>query len=110
MYKPVFFLLFAFQVFRAGAESPVVRLSLQDAEERFSTCNLNLIAERYNIDMAEAELIQAKLFDNPVISLEQNVYNRLNGKYFDMGREGEAAIEIEQLIQIAGQRNNRIRL
>lgn len=110
MYKPVFLLLFVFQVFSAGAENPAGRLSLQDAEKRFSACNLNLIAERYNIDMAEAELIQAKLFDNPVISLEQNVYNRLNGKYFDVGREGEAAVEIEQLIQIAGQRNNRIRL
>lgn len=110
MYKPVFLLLFVFHVFNIGAESLAIRLSLQDAEERFSACNLSLIAERYNIDMAEAELIQAKLFDNPVISLEQNVYNRLNGKYFDVGREGEATVEIEQLIRIAGQRNNRIRL
>ena len=60
--------------------------------------------------MAEAEVIQARLFENPVISLEQNVYNRLNGKYFDMGREGEAVVEVEQLIYIAGQRNKRVRV
>ena len=58
-------------------------LTLKEAEQRFLERNLSLIAERYNIDMAQAQVLQAKLFENPVISLEQNVYNRLNGKYFD---------------------------
>ena len=97
-------------VFTSGAENQLVKLNLQEAGQRFSTCNLELIAERYNIDMAEAEVIQARLFENPVISLEQNVYNRLNRKYFDMGREGEAVVEVEQLIYIAGQRNKRVRV
>lgn len=92
------------------AEGQSVKLTLQEAGQRFATCNLELIAERYNIDIAEAEVIQARLFENPVISLEQNVYNRLNGKYFDVGKEGEAVIEIEQLIYIAGQRNKRVRV
>lgn len=80
--------------------------SREDIFER----NLSLIAERYNIDKAQAQLTQARLFDNPIISLEQNVYNRLNNRYFDFGKEGEAAIEIEQAICLAGQRNKRIRL
>ena len=92
------------------AEGQSVKLTLQEAGQRFATCNLELIAERYNIDIAEAEVIQARLFENPDISLEQNVYNRLNGKYFDVGKEGEAVIEIEQLIYIAGQRNKRVRV
>lgn len=85
-------------------------MTLQEAEKRFLARNLSLIAERYNIDMAQAQVTQARLFDNPVISLEQNIYNRLNGKYFDLGSEGESAVEIEQVIQIAGQRNKRVRL
>ena len=92
------------------AEGQSVKLTLQEAGQRFATCNLELIAERYNIDIAEAGVIQARLFENPVISLEQNVYNRLNGKYFDVGKEGEAVVEIEQLIYIAGQRNKRVRV
>lgn len=88
----------------------VATLTLQEAEKRFLARNLSLIAERYNIDMAQAQVTQARLFDNPVISLEQNIYNRLNGKYFDLGSEGESAVEIEQVIQIAGQRNKRVRL
>ncbi len=110
MYKPVLFVLLFFRIWTVMAQDDTVKLSLEDAVGRFTTCNLSLIAERYNIDMAEAEVIQAKLFDNPVISLEQNIYNRNNGKYFDVGREGEAVVEIEQLIYIAGQRNKRVRL
>ncbi|WP_075557483.1 TolC family protein [Parabacteroides timonensis] len=112
MNKRVILLLFILQVFTFNmqAEDQTIKLNLQEAGQRFTTCNLELIAERYNIDRAEAEVIQARLFENPVISLEQNVYNRLNGKYFDVGREGEAVVEVEQLIYIAGQRNKRIRM
>ena len=85
-------------------------LTLKEAEQRFLERNLSLIAERYNIDMAQAQVLQAKLFENPVISLEQNVYNRLNGKYFDFGKEGEAVVEIEQVIHLAGQRNKQVKL
>lgn len=90
-------------------ESPL-QLSLKDAEKMFLERNLSLIAERYNIDKTQAQVTQARLFDNPVISLEQNVYNRLNGKFFDVGKEGEATAEIEQVINLAGQRNKRVRL
>ena len=85
-------------------------LTLKEAEQRFLERNLSLIAERYNIDMAQAQVLQAKLFENPVISLEQNVYNRLNGKYFDFGKEGEMVVGIEQVIRLAGQRNKQIKL
>ena len=85
-------------------------LTLKEAEQRFLERNLSLIAERYNIDMAQAQVLQARLFENPVISLEQNVYNRLNGKYFDFGKEGETVVEVEQVIRLAGQRNKQIKL
>ena len=76
-------------------------LTLKEAEQRFLERNLSLIAERYNIDMAQAQVLQARLFENPVISLEQNVYNRLNG---------ETVVEVEQVIRLAGQRNKQIKL
>lgn len=112
MGKRFILLLLILHVFnlKTSAEVQQKTLTLQEAGRQFFVNNLELIAERYNIEMAEAEVIQAKLFENPVISLEQNVYNRLNGKYFDMGKEGEAVVEIEQLIYIAGQRNKRVRV
>ena len=112
MGKRFILLLLILHVFnlKTSAEVQQKPLTLQEAGRQFFVNNLELIAERYNIEMAEAEVIQAKLFENPVFSLEQNVYNRLNGKYFDMGKEGEAVVEIEQLIYIAGQRNKRVRV
>ena len=66
-------------------------LTLKDAGQLFLKQNLSLIAARYDMDIAQAQVLQARLFENPVISLEQNVYNRLNGKYFDMGKDGESS-------------------
>lgn len=85
-------------------------MSLIEAEQYFDKHNLLLLAEHYEISKADAAILQAKLFDNPVFSFEQNVYNRTNGRYFDFGPEGETAIEVEQLINLAGQRNKRVKL
>ena len=110
MNRAVLFLLFLLLAGKMCAQQVAGTLTLKEAEQRFLERNLSLIAERYNIDMAQAQVLQAKLFENPVISLEQNVYNRLNGKYFDFGKEGEAVVEIEQVIHLAGQRNKQVRL
>ena len=110
MNRAFLFLLFLLLAGRMCAQQVAGTLTLKEAEQRFLERNLSLIAERYNIDMAQAQVLQAKLFENPVISLEQNVYNRLNGKYFDFGKEGEAVVEIEQVIHLAGQRNKQVRL
>lgn len=110
MNRAFLFLLFLLLAGKMCAQQVAGTLTLKEAEQRFLERNLSLIAERYNIDMAQAQVLQAKLFDNPVISLEQNVYNRLNGKYFDFGKEGEAVVEIEQVIHLAGQRNKQVRL
>ena len=110
MNRAFLFLLFLLLAGKMCAQQVAGTLTLKEAEQRFLERNLSLIAERYNIDMAQAHVLQAKLFENPVISLEQNVYNRLNGKYFDFGKEGEAVVEIEQVIHLAGQRNKQVRL
>lgn len=110
MDKRVTLLLFLSFFISSRAIAAEISLTLQEAERRFSAHNLVLIAERYRIDIAEAQVLQARLYENPVISFEQNVYNRLNGRYLDFGKSGESIVEVEQLIYIAGQRNKRVRL
>ena len=110
MNRAFLFLLFLLLAGKMCAQQVAGTLTLKEAEQRFLERNLSLIAERYNIDMAQAQVLQGKLFENPVISLEQNVYNRLKGKDFDFGKEGEAVVEIEQVIHLAGQRNKQVRL
>lgn len=93
-----------------ATEENRLKLTIHEAERYLADHNLRLLAEHYAVDQAKARVIQAKLFDNPVISFEQNVYNRINGRYFDFGKEGESAVELEQLIYIAGQHNKRVKL
>ena len=97
-------------LYTEATEENRLKLTIHKAERYLADHNLRLLAEHYAVDQAEARVIQAKLFDNPVISFEQNVYNRINGRYFDFGKEGESAVELEQLIYIAGQHNKRVKL
>ncbi|WP_321436772.1 TolC family protein [uncultured Bacteroides sp.] len=110
MNRQFFIFFFLLLSFRLSAQQEPITLTLKDAEQRFQEHNLSLIAGHYNIDMARAQVIQAKLFENPVISFEQNVYNSFNGKLFYVGKQGDYNASIEQVISIAGQRNQRIKL
>lgn len=86
--------------------SQTVDLTIQEADSLFLAQNIDLLAERCNISMADATITQAKLYHNPVISIEENVYNRLNHRYFDFGRNSEQVVNVDQLISIAGQHSN----
>lgn len=97
-------------LYTEATEENRLKLTIHEAERYLADHNLRLLAVHYAVDQAEARVIQVKLFDNPVISFEQNVYNRINGRYFDFGKEGESAVELEQLIYIAGQHNKRVKL
>lgn len=83
-------------------------LTLDLADSLFRQRNLDMLAAKYNIDQAEGKIIQSKLYANPVIELDENVYNRLNGKYFDFGKQSEQLVSVDQLIYIAGQHHNRV--
>lgn len=86
--------------------SQTVDLTIEEADSLFLVQNIDLLAERCNINMADAAITQAKLYHNPVISIEENVYNRLNHRYFDFGRNSEQVVNVDQLISIAGQHSN----
>ncbi|WP_232224667.1 TolC family protein [Leptospira fainei] len=86
------------------------KLSLREAEELFLKNNLSLISSKFEIEAKKAEILQAGLWDNPNIAIDQNVYNPGTGKYFDTTKNGETAIQIQQLFLMAGKRDKRIRL
>src|SRR5208337_5181214 len=85
-----------------------VVLSLQDAEKLFLDKNFDLLAAKYQVKEADAAVIQAKLWANPNLSLEQGAYNPQNKKWFDVSGSGESAASLQQLIYLAGKRNKRI--
>jgi cobalt-zinc-cadmium efflux system outer membrane protein len=84
-------------------------LTLPEAEAAFLGTNFALLAERFNIPAAQAEVIQARLFDNPTISLERNLFNPNNGRFFEHNEERFQVVGgIEQLVQLGGKRRKAI--
>ena len=94
----------------AAARTDTVAITLREAEERFLKNNLQLLAGRFNIDAAKAEVYQAGLWSNPNISIEQNAYNKFTRRYFDMTKTGNTEVQLQQLILLAGKRDKQIRL
>lgn len=86
------------------AAPDTTQLILADAEQRFVQGNLLLLAQRYNVTAAEAQIIQARLWDNPTVSLEQNIYNQYTHRAFDVTRRGQSIVQVQQLFAIAGRR------
>ncbi|WP_027388026.1 TolC family protein [Chryseobacterium gregarium] len=82
------------------------QMSLSDCEEAFLKNNLQLLAEKYNINMADADILQAKIWELPQASGYINAYNPEGRKAFDIGQAKGA--EITQLIYMGGKKKNEI--
>ena len=88
--------------------------TIQDLEAQFLQNNYLLIANKLNIDKADAEIVQEKLWNNPTLSIsEVNLWKTyqieeqpyLFGKY---GKNQQVSVELEQLIETAGKRKKRV--
>ncbi|MDQ6530781.1 TolC family protein [Flavobacterium sp. LHD-85] len=104
--------LFALLLFALLNQAAIAQksLTLQDCESQFLKKNLFLLASQYNIDAAKALTIQARIWDNPTITAELNAYNPERDKFFDIGKEGQKAFSIEQLIYLGGKKRNEVKL
>jgi cobalt-zinc-cadmium efflux system outer membrane protein len=89
-------------------------LSRTQAEALFLEKNISLISEKLNIDIADAQLIQAKLWPNPTLSVgEINLWHnataeQLPALWGNFGKTSQVNAELEQLIQTAGKRKKLI--
>ena len=87
----------------AQNSADTITVSFKDAEKIFLQNNLSLLAVKYNVDINKALIKQAKLWDNPIFSTDQNIYD---GKYFQHNADGgQVYLQIMQLIKTAGKRN-----
>lgn len=96
------------------AAPDTLALTLPQAEALFLQKNLALLAQRYNITAAEAQIQQARLWDNPTLYLEQNLYRPRQGEtpgaVLPVGYDGENIVTVQQLIRLAGKRRAQVEL
>lgn len=115
------FLSFLFLFNLLAQEQQVLRLSSEQIETLFLKQNLQLVAEQLNISIADANIAQAKLWDNPEFSIssvnlwttdsqregEKEVIPPVLGSSF--ARNTQFSIELSQLIQTANKRGKLVR-
>ncbi len=88
--------------------------SLEELEAAFLQNNYMLIASRFQVNQADAEIVQEKLWDNPTLSIsEVNLWSNRTSEQFarlfgNYGRTQQFAIDLEQLIETAGKRKKRV--
>ena len=104
---PFAFLICGFSVYAQAPASDTLKFTVKQAEDLFLKNNLQLIIQRYNIDNASAQIITARLFNNPDFSFANGIYanNASDGPAYK-----EQSFSISQLFTTAGKRNKNIQL
>ncbi len=96
----------------AGGLSPsdTVPLTISEAENNFLKHNLLLLASNYDVEASKAQIIQARLWPNPTVEIQQGIYDPNTKKVFDASKTGQSSVQVNQLINIAGTRNKNVTL
>lgn len=95
----------------AGMAQDTLKLNLRQAEQMFVQHNHQLMAQHYQIEQAKAEIITARLFDNPELSYENQLYNKNTRKWLQTNSTtGQYQATLSQMIRLAGKRNKNIQL
>lgn len=81
-------------------------MSLLECENAFQQNNLQLLAEQYSINIADADILQAKIWELPQMSGYINGYNPQDRRFLDAGRA--KGFEVTQLIYMGGKKKNEI--
>lgn len=107
-------LLYSHCIGRAPADT--LYYSAGEMEQVFLSNNLLLLAEKLNINQADARILQAKTWPNPTFTLnELQVYRSASTDdippvFGNFWRNRNFAMQLEQLIQTAGKRKKNIHL
>ncbi|WP_421944175.1 TolC family protein [Pedobacter sp.] len=95
----------------AKSQNDTLKLDLSKAQSLFLENNYDLLVSNYQIKQAKAEIITAKLFDNPQLEYENLFYNHETKKFLQTSAEfGQFAGSISQLFKLAGKRNKNIKV
>ncbi|MFT3903867.1 MAG: TolC family protein [Niabella sp.] len=103
--------VFLFASAQKSNAQDTLRVSLKDADSIFVAKNFQLLASSMNIESQKAQVIQAKLYPNPVLTTAFNAYDPDGKKVFHIGgNNGQASVQLEQLILLGGKRKSEIEL
>ncbi|PLK43316.1 hypothetical protein C0V77_15480 [Emticicia sp. TH156] len=108
----VFLWLFCIKAF---ASTDSLKITLKDLEGIFLQKNALLMAHKFDIEANRAAIIQARLWENPTLTVEQMLYNNQTRRILPVlglndvkGQPTtQQAIQVQQLFYLAGKRTKR---
>ncbi|RYG12790.1 MAG: TolC family protein [Chitinophagaceae bacterium] len=107
----LFFVCFIVGFAQNSLAQDTLKLSLNDAEKLFVANNYQLLLAKYEIEQAKADVITAKIFDNPEITHENLFYNHETKRFLETSyATGQFNTQVSQLFKLAGKRNKSIQL
>lgn len=109
MYRKYFLCLCIALILKAGLNGAKAQdtlyMNIPAAQKIFMKQNLDLIAARFEIDKASAQIVQSRLLNNPEIEIIANAYNPEDKKFLDMSNQtGDYGFRLEQLFTLGGKR------
>ena len=102
------FLLFLFAPVSVFCQEIDTVISFQEAKARLLNYNLGLLAAHYEIGIAKAKVIQAKVWNNPNFIINGEMYNQETNEYFNL--RSQSLWQLEQTFSWAGKHTNSVRL
>ncbi len=84
-----------------------VKLTFADGKNRLLAENLKLLATYYNIELAEAEIEQARLWNNPYFVWNSEMYSMAQNRYFNANNQ--VLVQVEYVFSVSGKRINAIK-
>lgn len=88
-------------------QKSTIKLTFAEGKDRLLAENVKLLAEYYNIEVAEAQVEQARLWNNPYFIWNAEMYNFAKNTYFQMNNQ--ILVQIEYVFSVTGKRINAIK-
>lgn len=85
-----------------------LHLTVNQADSMFISSNYQLLAAEMHVSSQKAQILQAKLYPNPIFTADVNMYDPSNNRAFHVGNSGQKAFQLEQLIVLGGKRKAEI--
>jgi cobalt-zinc-cadmium efflux system outer membrane protein len=93
---------------QASSPADTLRLTKEQAHAMMVKQNLQLLAAHYDVEISEAQLLQARAWNNPYLNWNQDLYSVENNEYLNFNNQ--FLVQIDQVFSIAGKYTNTVRL
>jgi cobalt-zinc-cadmium efflux system outer membrane protein len=90
----------AFPLIVNAQVSDTIQLTIEDARSRLLAHNLSLLAEQFNVSDAEADAVQARVWNNPNFVWNSDMYSIEKNEYLNY--KNQVLVQLEMMVPFTG--------